>query len=132
MNNSWKGLVMSTLLFIAMLIALLALAATHVHAASLKVCAKDIDQDTAALNLYVGPVKANSYQMSISTPPSTELCYIITPVPVPPVVRGTLQPYTLRAANAAGEESVASSAITFRFPSVPSTPTFLSVGATVP
>ena len=103
---------------------------TPAAGASLRVCFRAAP-DTTEVRLYVEGERAVVLPAPWPLQPDGNSCTTLTPLP-PAVTRGTTQLYTLRAANAAGEESSASNALTFRYPAVLDPPTFVSVEATVP
>ena len=109
-----------------------ALAVTYVYgaeAASLKVCYKDVPQDTEDVNLYIDNLKSGDiFPGQMQTAGS-----ICGTLPLPTTVtRGVSKSYTIKAVNVLGEEGPASNAITFRYPTVPGAATLVSVGASVP
>lgn len=129
MTPKYYRLTLSAFLTVATLVIMAALAAAA-HAASLKVCYNGVTADVADINLYVNNVQAVDVFPG-QTQGDGSICATISPVPTP-VLRGTVQSYTLKAVNSIGEEGPASNALSFRYPQVPAAPTLLSVGTVVP
>lgn len=103
---------------------------SQAHAASLKVCYSNVTADVSDVNLYIGTTKVVDVFPG-QTQGDGSICATISPLP-PAVQRGTVQSYTLKAINSIAEEGPASNALSFRYPSVPTAPTFVSLGAVVP
>lgn len=129
MTKTYYNLTLSAFLTAITLVFLVALAGAA-SAAGVKVCYKDVAPDVTDINLYVGSTKTTSVFAGQSQADGS-VCATISPLPAP-ILRGTTQTYTLRAVNTIGEEGPASNALSFRYPSVPSAPSLVSVGAVVP
>lgn len=103
---------------------------TGAEAASLKLCFKDVPPDATEVRGYVGSLLLGQLLPGQSQVDGS-VCAIVSPLP-PAIIPGTAQQYSLRAANAAGQESPPSNGLTFRYPTVPTSPTLVSVGASAP
>lgn len=130
MTKPYYIMAIQLFLITILLVILIALGVGAANAASVKVCYKDVSPDASDVTLYVGSTKTNSVFPG-QTQTDGSICGTITPIPQA-ITRGISQSYTLRAINSLGEESLASNAISFRYPATPSAPTLVSIGATVP
>lgn len=104
------------------------------EAASLKVCFKGVDPSATSIELFIDSTSTPTVGDILAGGASQadgSTCTVLNPLPAA-VKQGTTQTYALKAADALGRESVASNAITFRYPAVPTAPTIVSVGASLP
>ena len=123
----WRNAVIGSLLMWA----LIAVAASQVHAASLKVCydPASANSDVSTVNVLNTALTPPSVLASAPAAPVTG-CFTV-PFPAS-LVRGTNTPVAVQFANALGEVGPNSNVVAFRAPLIPGTPGAVTVSAVAP